>query len=332
MLATPTRLGALAALTLIPAIALAGSSEVDFVAVVDVLDLDNQLVEDAGLLDYDGPVVVAHTAPNEDGVLDYWLRFDHVAEAGAPLAGVAELSILDERYDEMPAILTDRLDAVAIVDSLAGQLAAEDVRAIIDPMYVDERALEELNAWDADSLVAVGKDFEHAVRSSSGLAFAPPNRTTAASLEASVAPFYADDYRGLLCEGAILDTCAIATRFAGGLWIDWVVGPAGGDGSGSNADAGDDVETEVEETEADDADEEAEADTATGSAPTADETDEAKGGDDTAVGSTEVDAPEAPEEDHDTDVHLDTHVPSDTHVDEETEVDAHWAPPPAPAH
>jgi len=276
-----------------PALGVAGLAEdVEAVAVVDVLDLSDELVDSMGLLDYDGPVLLAWLPPVEDGVTEFWMRMDFDPDGDSPFA-IPELDVVAWGDGLVPVVLNDRRDEDALRAAI--DLSGAQVRAVIDTHFVDPRMLEALGSDGADALVSVTKDVDADTVSTARLPdvrFLAPEAARAAVLDAAVVGFEADDYRGSLCDGADLDECEVARDLESNTWIDWVVGPLTDEGAGRGGDEVD--EEEVEEDEAPDTDTD---DTESTDDPADPETADPEGeaaddGDDAPAGSTATDPPE----------------------------------------
>ncbi|MCP4868055.1 MAG: hypothetical protein GY898_04990 [Proteobacteria bacterium] len=230
-----------------PAVGMASiADDVEAVAVVDALDLPNALIDSMNLWDYDGPVIVAHVAGLDDGVTDYWLRFDHDLRGDSVLSGVPELAVLDRGYDRVPALVTDRRDRDLLMRAIG--LDSDDVRGIVDPQFVHPDMLEALDSEDTAALVSVAKDVDRdtvSIARVPGVQFLVPELVRVAALDSIAHAYDSEDYLGLACDGSRTDSCEIASNLESDSWIEWVVGPVVEDHEEPEGDSGDTAADDV---------------------------------------------------------------------------------------
>jgi len=135
-----------ASLALVPLTANAGDGhfeeKIDYITIVDSSDIGLGLAESVGLLNYEGPVVVARTAQSADIPQGYILNLSFSSEQMGPMADHPIFELVDvEALDGAPMFLTDKLNPKnMILESglpfIEGQMAGMlDMNYAADDVY-----------------------------------------------------------------------------------------------------------------------------------------------------------------------------------------------------
>ncbi len=224
-------------IALAPGLASAGSEdggpqgwEIDFVAVVDVLGLDVELVEDLGLQDWDGPVVLATTANAE--LTDFYIRYDAVPGDLGPLAVFDALSWLDPAWTSagLPVVLTDAVDPAAVHALLVkdAPVAAVVETAFLSPELLGSMPVEVMRA---DAVISVfGGEPSEAPLVGAKLQLVDPAAVGAGLVDAVTPVPTSDPSVGLLCLGPMTSdfVCIVADSPVPEQSEHWVLWTDGG--------------------------------------------------------------------------------------------------------
>ena len=288
---------ALIAALLAPTLAVAGSEQeeqeeprgaaIDFVAVVDVLGLDLDLVEALGLDEWDGPVVLARTLAGQ-GLADFYIRYDADPQDLGPLEAFEALGWLAPEWtaQSLPVVLTDSLD-VAGLDALVDEDG--DFASVVETAFVHEDLLQYLpeTVSQADAvLVVVDGEQTDLPLAHERLPVVAPDAVDAGLLDTITPTPGASHSAGLLCLGPMTSdyVCIVADSPVAEQYAHWIYWTEGGwelpelpketeeeetevdeDDSGSEAPEAD--ETEVEQDDSGSAPPEETASDDSGSAP-----------------------------------------------------------------
>jgi hypothetical protein len=136
---------AAASLALVPLAASAdeGNSMAQYISIVDAQNVDSDLAVKLGLGDYEGPIVVAQTAPSEEMSKGYIIQMAFSQDAMGPLEDNPIFELVDtEDLDGAPMFLSDRLSPKMFGESLPG----DHMAGMLDLNYAADAIFDELAA------------------------------------------------------------------------------------------------------------------------------------------------------------------------------------------
>jgi|SaaInl4_100m_RNA_FD_contig_31_485039_length_1154_multi_12_in_0_out_0_1 hypothetical protein len=138
-----------ASLALVPLSANAGDGhfedKVDYITIVDSSDIGYDLAEQVGLLNYEGPVVLARTAASPEMTEGYILSLSFSSERMDPMVDHPIFELVDvEALEGAPMFLTDRLTPKNLVHQNEIDVEARDMAGFLDMNYAADDVYGEL--------------------------------------------------------------------------------------------------------------------------------------------------------------------------------------------
>jgi hypothetical protein len=138
-----------ASLVLVPLSASAGDGQfedkINYITIVDSSDIGYGLADQVGLLNYEGPVIVARTAQSDDLAEGYILNLSFSSGEMGPMADHPIFELVDvEALDGAPMFLTDRLTPKNLMDENEIDVTARDMAGFLDMNYAADDVYGEL--------------------------------------------------------------------------------------------------------------------------------------------------------------------------------------------